>query len=154
MLQDYQIKIVMLMNELENSLAELYEAFAERFPEHNNLWQVLINEEREHAEAVRTLYKLTYEGESLFDEGRIKPAAIESIIEHVKDACGLAKQGKYTAVLALNVTYDLESSLIAKDIFNHFEVSEQFSEMLQKLQKGSESHVRLAKNQLDKIKKV
>lgn len=139
------------MHELENNLGNLYELLSERFPGHNDLWQTLIKEEKEHAEAVRTLYKLTYEGESYFDEGRIKPEAIQSIIDRVKDACDRAKQGKFNALQALSMTYDLESSLIAKDIFRCFGVSEKFAEMLNYLQEGSKNHVQLAKNELDKI---
>jgi hypothetical protein len=151
MLPDYQIKIIMLMHELENTFRNLYELLSERFPEHNNLWQPLIKEEKEHGEAVRTLYKLTYEGESYFDEGRIKPDAIQAMIVLVKDACDRVKQGKFTAFQALTMTYDLESSLIAKDIFSHFEVSEQFAEMLKYLRDGSENHAQLAKDELSKF---
>lgn len=151
MLPDYQIKIIMLMHELENTFGDLYALFSERFPEHDYLWNILIKEEREHAEAVRTLYKLTYKGESYFDEGKIRPDAIQSIIDHVKDACDLAKQGRYNELQALTIAYDLESSLIAKDIFSHFEVSDEFAEMLKFLREGSENHVQLAKNALIKL---
>jgi hypothetical protein len=151
MLPDYQIKILMLMHELENALVDLYEVFEEKFPEHTGLWRALVQEEQEHAEAVRTLYKLTYKGESYFDEGKIKPAAIQAIIDHVKGICDFAKQGKYNALQALSITYDIESALIAKDMFKCFEVSEKFADLLKYLQVGSQNHAQLAKAELAKL---
>jgi|WetSurMetagenome_2_1015567.scaffolds.fasta_scaffold00081_27 hypothetical protein len=153
MLPDYQIKILMLMHELENTLGDLYTLFAERVPEHSDLWNTLTKEELEHAEAVRTLYKLTYEGESYFEEDKIKPEAIQSIIDRVKDACDRAKQEMFTAEQALTLTYDLESSLIAKNTFRCFDVSPKFDRMLEHLRGDSEHHAQLAKYELDKIRK-
>jgi hypothetical protein len=139
------------MHELENALGNLYELFAMSFPEHHILWHTLVKEEYEHAEAVRNLYKLTFEGESLFNVGRIKPEAVQSIIDRVNEARDRLHQGKFTELEAVSFTCDIESSLIAKDIFRYFEVSPEFSEMLRYLREGSEGHVQLARNELNKL---
>jgi len=150
---DYQIKILMLFHELEKALGDMYMLFAERFPEHNNLWHRLIKEEQEHAEAVQKLYQLTYQGQALFDEGIIKAEGVQTIIDYVKDACAAEKPGSITALQALTTAHDLEKSLIAKSIFSHFRVSPQFADMLRYLREGSLSHIDLTKNELDKTKK-
>ena len=143
----------MLFNELEKALGDMYELFAERFPEHNDLWQTLIKEEREHAEAVQKLYQLTYQREALFDEGIIKAEGVQSIIDYVRDTCNIARLGKYSAMQALTTAHDLEKSLIAKSIFSHFKVSPQFADMLRYLREGSQNHIELTKNELNKIQK-
>ena len=127
----------MLFHELEKTLGDVYVLFAEKFPEHNNLWQTLIKEEQEHAEAVRKLYQLTYKGQALFDEGVIKAEGVQSIIDYVKDTCDPAKLGKLTAKQALMITHDIEKSLIKRDLFSHFRVSFQFGDMLRCLREGS-----------------
>jgi hypothetical protein len=63
MLKDYQMKILLSLHDLEKTILEktigdLYKIFAKLFPEHNTLWDTLIKEEQEHAEAVQNLYKL------------------------------------------------------------------------------------------------
>lgn len=149
MLQDYQIKTLMLVYELEKSLSDLYIIFKERFPEHNILWETLIKEEYEHAEAVRKLYRLTYEKQVLFKEGNIKPEGVQSVIDYLKTICNNAKQGQYTAKQALSLAYDIEKSLIEKNIFNHFNVAPQLANLLSFLIIGTKNHIELVKQELD-----
>ena len=151
MLQEHQIKILMLSYELEKTLHELYLLFSEKFSDHNNLWDPLIKEEEAHAEAVRKLYQLSYDGKCVFDEGKIKPAALQSIIDYLKNIIETARQGKLDACKAITFTVDVENSLLEKDIFRHFKVSPQFSGMLQALHEGTRSHAQLAKKELEKI---
>ncbi len=151
MLKDYQIKLLMRAHEVEKTLGDIYTQFAENFPDHNDLWSALIKEEHEHAEAVRTLYQLTYEGKSLFDEGNIKAEAIQSIIDYLKGIYSAAKQGKYTARKAISITCDIEKSLIEKDFYSHFKVSPEYAEILQLLEKGAKVHLLLAQKTLDKL---
>jgi len=151
MMTDEQIKTVMLMYDLENAFGDLYEIFSKSFPEHDDLWQVLIAQEREHAEAVRNFYRLYYEGETVFDVGKIRAEAVQSIIDHVEALCDRARKGNYTALQALTTTYDLESSLVARNTFNQIGASETFAETLRRLQKDSENHARLAKIALEKM---
>ena len=153
MQQEHQIKILMLFHELEKNLGDLYALFAERFPEHNNLWHRLIKEEQEHADAVQKLYQMTYKGQALFDEGIVKVEGGQSIIDYVKYTCDTAKSGKFTAVQALTTAHDIEKSLIAKSIFSHFKVSPEFTDMLRYLREGSLSHIDLTKIELDQVQK-
>ena len=93
-MRNNQIKILMSMHELEQSLAEMYALFLEKFPEHKTLWTVLVKEELEHADAVQKLYGLTYKKDAAFSEGTTRLAAIESIIEYVKKTCEIGRQGR------------------------------------------------------------
>lgn len=118
MLQDYQIKTLMLVHELEKTIGEIYEVFAERLPEHKTLWNRLAKEEQEHAEAVRQLYRLTYEEQVLFDQGSLKTEAVQSIVDYLKRIYDAAKRGKFTATEAVSITYDTEKSLILRRVFS------------------------------------
>jgi rubrerythrin len=152
MLKDQQIKTLMLACELEKSLADLYVLFGERHPDLKDLWALLIREEHGHAEAIRRLYQMTYEGRCSFDEGSIKPDAIQSIIDYVKETIEAARRGQFSAVRTVSIVYDLEKSLIEKDIFSHFRVSPAYAETLQLLQAQTMRHIELAKSALDQLK--
>ena len=92
MISNHQIKTLMLLYELEKALGDMYVIFSQAHPEHNVLWKRLIAEEHYHAESVRKLYGLTYQGKVLFDEGTIKHAGIQSIIDHIKNISDSARQ--------------------------------------------------------------
>jgi hypothetical protein len=153
MLTEKQLKILGLMQELENTMCDLYLIFEDQFPRHNDLWHTLAEEEREHANAVVDLYNLIKEGESHFDPGRIKSDAIQSIIDYVKNVCEDAGKGRFAAMQALEMTCDLEGSLIARDTFRQFDVSEKFGAMLGYLRSSSENHADMIKDELRKIRK-
>jgi hypothetical protein len=153
MLEEKQIKILMTMHELEQSLAEMYALFAEKFPEHRELFMTLVKEEHEHAEAVQKLYGLTYKKEASFSEGSTRLAAIEAIIEYVKKTCEIGRHDGLTSEQALELSRDIEKSLIAKNIFNHFRVRPEYSAMLNYLRSGSEHHVQLVHGEIERSKK-
>lgn len=153
MLKDYQMKILLSLHDLEKTVGDLYEIFAKRFPEHNTLWDTLIKEEQEHAEAVQNLYKLTSQGQVLFDEGAFKLAGIQWFIDYLKDICDAANHGKYNEKQAVTISLDIEKSLIEKDIFKHFKVSPEFADLLRTLQQGSQAHISLVEKELAKIER-
>jgi len=154
MLEKEQIQILMRLYELEQSLAAMYALFAEKFPAHRELWAVLVKEELEHADAVQKLYGLTYENAVFFPEGSIRCAAVESMLDHVKKTCEIARVDKLTAEQALEFSRDIESSLIAKNIFDHFEVDLDFTAKLRYLRDSSEKHAGLVQMEIDKCNKA
>ncbi len=152
MIQEHQIKILMLMYDLEKALSEMYVVFSELFPDHKVLWKILIREERAHAEAVRKLYKLTYEGQALFNEGAIKATAVRSVTEFIRGVCDNAKAGRCSEIQALVSTHDIEKSLLETALFKHFSVSPLFAEVLHVLHEGTNAHVKLSKGALGKAR--
>jgi hypothetical protein len=151
-LKDDQIKSLMLACELEKSLAELYIRFGEHYPEFKELWALLIQEEQWHAESVRRLYRMTYEGRCTFEAGEIRCAAIQSIVDYVRETIDATALVRFTPVHALEIVHDLEKSLIEQDIFAHFRVTPEFSETLRLLDAGTRKHAQLAKSALDGLR--
>lgn len=153
MLEENQVKTLMRMHELEQSLAEMYALFLEKFPEHKTLWTVLVTEELEHADAVQKLYGLTYKKDAAFSEGATRLTAIESILDYVKKTCEIARQDKLTAEQALELSCDIEKSFIAKNIFSHFKVRLEYSNLLKYLRSSSEQHAQLVQEEIERHKK-
>ena len=153
MLEEQQIKTLMRMHELEQSLAEMYALFAEKFPEHRELWLTLVKEEHEHAEAVQKLYGLTYKKDASFSEGSTRLSAIEAIIEYVKKTCEIGRYDGLTSEQALELSRDIEKSMIAKNIFNHFKVRLEFVNLLNHLRTSSDQHAQLVQEEIERNKK-
>lgn len=151
MMEDHQIKTLMLLHELEEALGNMYVTFSQEYPEHNVLWKRLIAEEQQHAEAVRALYRQIYQGKVLFDEGAIKHAAVQSIIDYIKNITDSAHQKKFSEKQIISHSLDVEKSLIERRLFDHFKVSSEFADVLRTLQEGSESHGALVEKELAKI---
>jgi len=151
MIENYQIRILMLMFDLEKLLGDIYAVFKDQFPSHAALWETLMKEEYEHADAVRSLYRMTYEKQVLFNEGTIKAEGIQSVIDYLKPVLENSTKGKYSAEKAVYIAYDIEKSLVEKDIFKHFDVSPKFEVLLFHLLEGSRQHFALIKKEYDKI---
>jgi len=149
MLQEQQIQVLMRMHELEKSIGELYALFSGKFPEYSELWDHLSREEQNHAESVRKLYQESYKGMVVFDEGNIKPEGVQSVIDYVKEVGCSAERGHMTALKALEVTHDLESSVLDRSIFSHFKVAIQFIDVIQALRRETQMHAVMAKEVLD-----
>jgi len=153
MMEENQIKILMSMHALEESLAEMYALFLEKFPEHKDLWTVLVQEELEHADAVQKLYRLTYKNHVSFSAGSIRLSAVESIIDYVRKTCEIGRRDGLDAQQALEISRDIEKSLIAKNIFDHFKARLEYTNLLKHLRDGSAQHAQLVQEEIDRYNK-
>jgi rubrerythrin len=152
MLQDSQIKALMLVHEFEKSLGDLYTVFNAQFPEYSAIWELLIKEEYEHAEAVRKLYRLTYDKKVVFDEGKIKPEGVQAILDYLKPIYENAQNSKYTVKKALTIACDLEKSIIENNIFDYFKGTDEIQNTINFLVFGTKRHAEILKAELAKQK--
>ncbi len=153
MLQEKQIKILMLMHELEETLAEIYRLFSEKIPGHDPLWQTLIKQEQEHAEAVRTLYRLTYEKGSVFEEADLRAEGVRTVIDYIRGIIDATRLGRVGELQALTAAHDIEKSMIERDLFAYFKVRPEFADTLKYLHDSSYDHIELTKKELEKVLK-
>ena len=58
-----------------------------------------------------------------------------------------------TAEQALELSRDIEKSLIAKNIFNHFKVRLEYANLLNYLRESSEHHAQLVQEEIERSKK-
>ena len=140
----------MLVHEFEKSLGDLYTVFNAQFPEYSAIWELLIREEYEHAEAVRKLYRLTYDKKVEFDEGKIKPEGVQAILDYLKPIYENAQQGQYTVKQALTISYDLEKTIIDNNIFDYFKGTGKLINTIDFLVFGTKRHAEILKIEVDK----
>lgn len=149
MLADDKIKMLMLYHEIEKTIKSIYEVFRENIPEHKNLWETLVKEEQEHADAIRELYRLTYEGRATFDAQNLKLDAVQSILDYLKELYANVLRTRCSVKQAVSTALGLEKSLLERNLFKHFQVSGDLSGIFMELEEGTKRHVALVSRAME-----
>jgi rubrerythrin len=120
-LQDAQIHELELMARHEEAIGELYAAYARRFPEHQEFWLKLKNEEIGHAGIIRKLFPKIDDGFIRFDDKRFNVKAIETSLKYINTWTSDADNGTVEMLNALAIALDLENGMIEKKFLDVFE---------------------------------
>lgn len=100
-----------LMEQLESSIANFYEACAETFPFNREFWQGLVEEETEHTEAVRGLMREATENPDMCAMGDSSPLeALESFTARVNTTFEKLRMGHLSEEKALLEAYLIENT--------------------------------------------
>ena len=107
----------------EETIAGLYEDFAQKFPQHKDFWSNLAKEEHQHARWIRRLNtRINQEknfGRVLIDKFPLQ--TIERSLEGIKRIAEEAKDADLTFEEALKISMELEESLLEKRYFEIFQ---------------------------------
>ena len=114
-------KILEAMKEHELAIAELYEVYADKFPEYKDFWTQFSSEEIQHADCINSLQIIVEESTEDFVVERFKIGAIENSTKYVKNLADMARQSDISLINAISTAVYLEQALIEK---NYFEVIE------------------------------
>jgi rubrerythrin len=129
-MQDAQIHELELMARHEEAIAELYETYAEKFPDYKEFWERLAKEEASHANWIRDLHAKVENGAISFGHGRFNIKAIDRSLSYVKQWTTDAEGGWVEPLQAMSIAHDLENALIEK---NYLDVREADTEEMKKL---------------------
>ena len=134
-------KILEAMKEHELALAELYEVYAEKFPEYKDFWATFSREEIQHADCINTLQTIVEESTEDFVVERFKIGAIENSTQYVKNLADTARQSDISLINALSTAVYLEQALIEKNYFDVFESDNaQTKQILSLLARSTQKH--------------
>jgi len=114
-------EILEAMKEHERVIAQLYEVYARKFPEHGDFWSQLSSEEIQHADRVEKLQVRLEGSEEGFVVERFAIGAVEHSIEYVKGLIDSAAQPDFLLMNALSTAMYLEMALIENKYFEVFE---------------------------------
>lgn len=141
-LKDYQNKIIQQFQTQEHLLADLYAEFGRRFPEDRDFWDRLVREETMHAQLIEKLHDVVGKGTMIFDEGKVKTYTLKAMIERIEALVERARRGGLNRREALAQAMDLESALIEKGVFTHFEpMTDKARAVLKRLNSETLDHV-------------
>ena len=113
--------IIEALREHELAIAGLYEAYAEVFPECEDLWAGLSMEELQHAKWIDALYANVQNSPQDFVVERFRIGAIEHSIEYVKQQTATAYEPDFILINALSTALQLERALLENKYFEVFE---------------------------------
>jgi len=114
-------EILEAMKEHELALAELYEVYADKFPEYKDFWRKFSSEEIQHADWINKLQTRFEESTEDFVVERFTIGAVEHSTEYIKKLADTARQEDMLLINALSTAVHLEQALIEKKYFEVFE---------------------------------
>ncbi|MDD4240768.1 MAG: hypothetical protein PHG54_04995 [Smithellaceae bacterium] len=120
MLQDYQNKILDLLEQLESEMGALYKLFADKFPKYRDLWITMAAQEAQHAAWVAQLHALARDGKVYFDEKLTRTYTVSKVLDIIKEAQSKTRENKITLINALSISRDLEQSILEREFYNYF----------------------------------
>ncbi len=133
------------MHELELSLAALYQACSEKFPEDQNFWLAIKRQEELHAEYIGKMMELIRLYPNEFRSGRpFNSVAIRNIKASVVNYTAQAKAGALERARALFIAKDIENSVLEanyQDIVSTDNV--EYREIMERIKKDTLSHKNL-----------
>ena len=134
-------EILDALKEHELALAELYEIYAEKFPEYKDFWTKLSSEEIQHADCINSLQTIVEDSTEDFVVERFKTGAIENSTEYVKNLANTERYSDIPLIKALSTAVYLEQALIEKNYFEVFEGDgAQTKHILSLLAEGNRKH--------------
>ena len=114
-------RIVSLLAEHEHAIGRLYRAYASRFPQHQDFWSKLADEENQHARWLQRLLVRVEEGLGCVRPDRFDRSAVETSIRHVGQMVEQAGKPGFAMADALGIAVTLEDSLLEAEYFEVFE---------------------------------
>ena len=152
-MQDYQIKFLTLLEQLEMDIANLYKLFAQKFPMHKQLWDGLSSDETSHASYINKLSSFIQDGLVFLDEKGTKTFTIKLVTDGIKSAYQQTEANKLTLMNALAYSLSLEDSIIEKKFYDYFITHDQhIASMIVKIKQETRQHAQKVKKALEEEK--
>jgi hypothetical protein len=131
-----------LLIDHENTISELYAAYADRFADHRQYWLDLAHEETEHADEIRKLLPLADTGNRVLNTTGFKPAAVNTSVGYLRDQIKHARSGFVTLKDALSTALDLEKAMIERKFFDILDTpAPEAQSVLITLTEGTQKHI-------------
>ncbi len=140
-----KMDVIELMTRHEEAIAELYSAYAEKFPE-CDIWSYLYGEEVKHAEWLRSILNNVFEGSISFSDMHFSEKGIKISIKNLQKNMEKASEGLVDLEEAFNIAYNLENSLIEDHYLDYFSSdNEGIMKVLKELKSDTVAHRNLLK---------
>ena len=138
--------IIEMLAKNEEAVAQLYSAYADRFPEHKDFWSGLAVEEIDHAAELRKLCEITAKGGLYIGEGRFSTIAISNFSSYVEKESEPDRVKASSFINALSVALYIEESIIEHKFFDVFETdSAELKQVLLNLAAETKRHLEQVK---------
>ncbi|MGB3479193.1 MAG: hypothetical protein WBB67_08530 [bacterium] len=104
----------------EEAISRLYEAYAQKFPDHKEFWSTLSWEEKDHAEQIRKLSQIIKKHHARFDLDRFKLNVIKISMDYIAKELVRAEKEDIPLRTALSVALNIENAIVDGEVFESF----------------------------------
>ena len=140
-----------LLKEHELAIGRLYQAYARRFPDQQEFWTNLSQDEQQHAQWLAVLRREVERSPSSLIVDRFPAAAIEHSLRYVNTLIDGAGRSDLTAVNALSNALHLEEALLENRYFEVFCTdSAEIGSTLARLAHATRSHFEQVRHALQR----
>jgi len=113
--------IMCLLADHEHAMARLYRAYARRFPERQDFWSRLADEEDQHAKWLQRLLIRVEEGLGCVRPERFDRSAVDDSMQQIARMINEAAKPEFSMAEALQAAMTLEQTLLEAKYFEVFE---------------------------------
>jgi hypothetical protein len=153
--QGTRSKVIEMLIQQEELIAEIYKTYSEKFSEHEGLWLDLATEEVEHSLWIRLLHARSKDGSVEFKGDRFKMDILQFSLRYLKHQLEEAQKQEISLLDALEIAWDIENSLLEKRFFEIFkEDSEELRKILTDLTVSTSAHRERVGRYLEKHKRI
>jgi hypothetical protein len=150
-MQADQLQTIGLIAAHEAAIAELYSAYAAKFPASSDLFSQLAAAERDHARHITDFATAVRTGKVHIRTDRFAPAAFLNSLDFIREQVQEAPNPDVSLLKALSIAYDLENGLIERRYFEVVEGDpEELRDLLQRLEAETSEHRDLVRVAWDK----
>jgi hypothetical protein len=114
------VDIVDTLAKHEEVIGRLYQAYAQRFPEHQPFWSQLADEERQHADMLHRLHRRMQAGEGTICEDAFNKTCIHDSLSRIEQLIQEALKPDLTLHDALSNASVIEKSMLEQRYFEVF----------------------------------
>lgn len=140
-LKENQIKTIEALANHEEAIGELYRKYSGKFPDYEQFWLGLAEEEVLHAKWIRELRDEIEKGTVFFNDGRFNIVAIQTSLKFIKKQIVDSESQEISIIIALSLALDTEKALLERKYFEIFEGdSVRLKHVLQDLAEATEHH--------------
>lgn len=144
-----EIEEITLVMRHEETLGQLYLAFAIKFSDFEDFWKGIALEEQNHARWIRALNAKIKEGKITFDKDRFDKTAISTSIDYIDSQIkSVQEHHEISLINAASIALDLERAMIDNLWFEVFKTD------AVELQKVLENLATATKKHAEKIQKL
>jgi len=139
--KDRQIETIEMLIRHEESIGQLYKAYAERYADHRDFWLGLADEEGRHAGWISELYSKVRDGSVHFNRDRFQIPAIQHSLNYVQKMLVKSQEPDFELIEAFSTAWYIEDALLENRFFEVFDTdSADLKETLRKLAEATEQH--------------
>ena len=126
----------------ESKVAELYQLFSERDPDHREFWRSMADAELHHVSMIHQLQGHLPSRKALLIEGKVRTSTMKSFLSYMDGLLLRAQKEAFSFTTALSLSMDIEKSLVEKGMLDHFHgASAEVTTLLDRLKQETAAHV-------------